>query len=378
MREGQAQRPAARLAVGVLELDALERRRRLDRIGGVAARQARLERARERDHLERRSRRLQARERDAGEPEDLARLRAQHRDAAELRAERLDRRALHAGSIVVRTAVPARGCGPRARASPARRTPPGRPATSSSKTRSRPEMPTVASSGMPRARASSTRAAGTGPSWPAIAVATGPSGDVRSAPSASGVPSRARMLARGGSVVLRVRRSPRLTPGNVRFSRPVDAGVVVLALEAHAQRRADRAEDARRDGHRHGHDRRPRACRPCPAGTRSRSLSRSRRGSRRRSPRAVWPCAPRPSARRASRGSRHAPTRRRSAPRAPRRRGARRRPSSRIRRSRGATPTPATKVRRRRARDRRRCDEAITMADNYGCPADTTRAASVR
>ena len=92
-----AQRPAAGLAVGVLELDALERGlrlhrellRRLDDLG--------LERAGERDDLEGRSGRLGSGERDAGEPEHLAAGGPQHGDPAEAARERLDRGALDVG-----------------------------------------------------------------------------------------------------------------------------------------------------------------------------------------------------------------------------------------------------------------------------------------
>ena len=197
---------------------------------------------------------------------------------------------------------------------PARSTPPGRPATSRVEDALEARDPDGRVVGdAARAAASSTRAAGTGPSWPAIAVATGPRGEVRWSPSASGVPSRARMSRAGRQRRPAVEPLAAVDAGEREVRGPVDAGVVVLALKGSAQRRADRAEDARRDGHRDAHDAVRRACRPCPARTPSRSRSRPPRGSRRRTPRAAAPCARRRSARRASRRSRpraHAATKR--------------------------------------------------------------------
>ena len=97
MCERRDQRAAARLAVGVLELDALERRRRLDREVVAALDDARLERARERDDLEHRARRLRRGERDAGQRQHLAVARPHRGDAAVAAGERLDRRALDVG-----------------------------------------------------------------------------------------------------------------------------------------------------------------------------------------------------------------------------------------------------------------------------------------
>ena len=214
-----AQRAAAGLAVGVLELDALDRGRGLDGIGRVRARQARLERTGERDHLEGRAGRLQARERDAREAGDLARPRPDHRHAAEAVAERLDRGGLdlrvdrradrprllrlgpgeqsRAGAQLAAGARPPGGLGRRARGRRRRR---------------------ARRAGTPSSRRREARSGGGSPRVPTIAAATGPSGDVRSSPSASGVPSRARMCARGGRRVVRSSPTPRSTPGNVRFS----------------------------------------------------------------------------------------------------------------------------------------------------------------
>ena len=72
-------------------------RRGLDRELRPRLDDAGLERARERDDLERRAGRLGGGERDAREPEHLARGGPQHGDAAEAAGERLDRRALDVG-----------------------------------------------------------------------------------------------------------------------------------------------------------------------------------------------------------------------------------------------------------------------------------------
>ena len=91
------QRPAARLAVGVLERDALEDRLRLHRVAPRPLGDARVERPGERDDLEHGAGRLRRGVGDPGEREHLAVARAQHRDAAEAARERLDGGALDVG-----------------------------------------------------------------------------------------------------------------------------------------------------------------------------------------------------------------------------------------------------------------------------------------
>ena len=138
-------------------------------------------------------------------------------------------------SIVVRTDFAWSGVPLPSTRLPASSVPPGRPRSSESKTRSRPVVPTVASSGTPSARSSSARAAGIAPIAPAIAEAAVPSGEVRSTPWASGVPLRKRRFARGGSCVLRLSRCPRSTPGNVRFC--VHATRAASSLPSNGRRR---------------------------------------------------------------------------------------------------------------------------------------------
>ena len=96
-RERALERAAARLAVGVLELHALERGLRLDREARARPDLAGLQRGGQRDDLERRAGRLGRRERDAREAQHLAGLGPQHGDAAEAPGQRLDRRALDVG-----------------------------------------------------------------------------------------------------------------------------------------------------------------------------------------------------------------------------------------------------------------------------------------
>ena len=93
-RERLRERPAAILAVGVLELDAAQRRRRRVGIRGLRRGDLRLERPGQREDLHRRAGRLQARERDPGEGEDLAGAGAHRHDAAEAPRQRGDRGAL--------------------------------------------------------------------------------------------------------------------------------------------------------------------------------------------------------------------------------------------------------------------------------------------
>ncbi len=121
-----------------------------------------------------------------------------------------------AGSIVVRTAVPRRGATEASTRSPARSTPPGRPVSSASNSRSRPVSPTDASAGTPRRASSAARSGGAGPMRPATSAATAPSSEARASPSASGVPSRAWIAARGGSDVVRDSFSPGRSPGWTR------------------------------------------------------------------------------------------------------------------------------------------------------------------
>ena len=119
------------------------------------------------------------------------------------------------GSIVVRTARPGRRRALPSTRPPANSVPPGRPARRSLNTRSRPEMPTSALSGSPRARSSRRRSGGIGPSCPTTCAATSGITDTRSVPWARGWPSRASRSARGASSVRRLSRSPGATPGNV-------------------------------------------------------------------------------------------------------------------------------------------------------------------
>ena len=101
--------PPQFLAVGVAELHAVERG--VGGVGedGVAVGDARLQNAREGDHLERRAGGLQAVEADARHREDLAGGGVHRDDPAVLPAERGDRGTLNSGEMLVRTAVAARG-----------------------------------------------------------------------------------------------------------------------------------------------------------------------------------------------------------------------------------------------------------------------------
>ncbi len=163
--ERERQRPAAVLAARVVELDAAQRR-----VGRVRERGRRLgdvvrQRGRRGDDLERRAGRLEARERDPGEGEDLARLRLDRDDAAEPVAERRgrgaldrdrDRRAHGRGPC-------AAWCGP-GPCVPASSVPPGCPISWRSKIRSRPLVPTVASPGCRAPRRRPARRPGSAPS----------------------------------------------------------------------------------------------------------------------------------------------------------------------------------------------------------------------
>ncbi len=151
----------------------------------------------------------------------------------------------------MRTVRPRCGATEASTRSPARSSPPGRPASSASNSRSSPLMPTGAPGGTPRRSSSAARSGGAGPTRPAISDASAPSSDSRASPSASGVPSRAWIAARGGSVVVRVSVSPRAQPGVDEIRPPVDRGAV---LELHDRERdlaRERAEDARAQHDRH-------------------------------------------------------------------------------------------------------------------------------
>ena len=111
------------------------------------------------------------------------------------------------GTIVERTGPALRGRDAASTRPPARRRPPGVPRSSSSSARSRPEIPTWASSGTPSARSSSRRSGGIGPSSPPI--------EARVAGSSSS-PLASRSGARSGSSTVRSSCSPSRTPGKVR------------------------------------------------------------------------------------------------------------------------------------------------------------------
>ena len=96
LREGVGQRSAARLAVGVLDLDALQGRGRLDGVGVRRLGDARGQRSGQREDLERRARGLEAREGDAGEAQQLARARVERHDPAQAPGQAGDRRPLDA------------------------------------------------------------------------------------------------------------------------------------------------------------------------------------------------------------------------------------------------------------------------------------------
>ena len=227
-------------------------------IGRVAAREARLERAGERDHLERRARAAAGRRTRCRRAPRISPVfglqRRRRRRTASPSASTAAR--CTSGSIDVRTALPARRwLAPRTRV-PARSTPPGLAAQLVVEDALEAREADRRVGGHARARAARRRApAGTGPSWPAIAVATGPERG-----GALGRPRRAACRrARGCSraarqLVVRVRRSPRSTPGNVRFCAQSTRASSSSPSKRQAQRRADRAEDARRDGHRDAHD----------------------------------------------------------------------------------------------------------------------------
>ena len=217
------------------------------------------------------------------------------------------------GSIVVRTALPLRGSTEASTRSPARSSPPGVPVSSASNSRSRPVTPTGAPGGTPRRASSTARSGGAGPTRPAISDASAPSSDRRASPSASGVPSRAWIVARGGIVGAAGQPLAGPQAGVDEVAVPVDRRAVVALHHGQRDPALDRAEDpgAQRDRHDDG----PVASVPPPsrrspprASTASPRCGRRRRSACCRSPRASSGVSSR-----ASRRSRRAPTRRRSA-----------------------------------------------------------------
>ena len=201
--------------------------------------------------LERRARRLEAGEGDAGEARAPRPCAVDRDDAAEAAAERGDGRLLERqGDRRAHGRGLARA---RARDDAARRrraSPPGRPARRSSKIRSRPVTPTWASAGR-RARAAPPGARpGSGRAARRSAAASRGSGEVRSSPSAEPVLSRASSVARGGSRVRGVGARRRAGPGKTSVARPVDARASV-AVTGSATSPATRPECARRMRTRH-------------------------------------------------------------------------------------------------------------------------------
>ena len=240
------QRAAARLAVGVLELHALERGRGLDREARARPDLAGLQRGGQRDDLERRAGRLGRRERDAGEREHLAGLGPQHGDAAEAPGQRLDRRALdvRVDRACARRRRPA-ACARATTRFPACSTPPGVPVSRASNSRSRPVSPTGAPSGTPRCASSAARSGGAGPTRPATSAASGPRSDRRSGPLASGVPSRARIVAAVAERRLARQLLAAAQAGEDELGAPVDRLAVHLVDHRQPDGAAQAAEDPR-------------------------------------------------------------------------------------------------------------------------------------
>ena len=170
MGEAFSQRPAAGLAVGVLELDALEHGRRLARGSCSTRGDARLERAGQRDDLEHRAGRLRRRVGDPGQREHLAvarphapRRRRSGRPAP--RPRRAGRRGRSSCAPRCRARGATRGEHALARAQLAARR--ARPARRRTRARAR-SAPTGAPGGTPRRSSSAARSGGAGPTRPAI------------------------------------------------------------------------------------------------------------------------------------------------------------------------------------------------------------------
>ena len=243
--EGDDERAAAGLAVGVLELDALRAPPRLHRVGLLRVRDPRLERARRRDDLERRAGRLQAREGDPGEGRAPRRCAGSSATTPPRRApSAVDRRLLDGrgdrrahGRRLARAGAREHPC-PRPRS-----TPPGVPSRRSSKIALEARDADLRRRRAPRARrARRARSGGIGPSWPTTCGASG-EGEERSSPLAStrAVAGEQRRRA-AGIVVTRRRRSPAPSPGktSARASR-----LPSLVAAAGRPSRRDGAEDAR-------------------------------------------------------------------------------------------------------------------------------------
>ena len=108
---------------------------------------------------------------------------------------------------------------------PASSVPPGVPGSRSWKMRSSPSRPTLASAGIAAApRRWRLRPAGIGPTVPTIWPATSGIGEVRSGPCASGVPSLASSVPRGGSDDVAMQPLAGAQPGEQQRVGEVDAG----------------------------------------------------------------------------------------------------------------------------------------------------------
>ena len=214
--EGLHERPAADLAAGVRRAG-----RRRARPGSRTGRSslelgdAGLERAGGRDHLERRARRLQQRERRARVREHGAgragRTRRRRRSGRRARRRRRARAPGRSWCARARRAGPGPG---RSRACPASSVPDGRPPSRSSKIALEAAGPDLRVGGhaeLRDARGLDVRRSGRACRRPGRRRPG--SGTSASAPCASGVPSRAVSVPRSGIVVRRVRRSPSRRPG---------------------------------------------------------------------------------------------------------------------------------------------------------------------
>ena len=229
VREGLPQRAAAGLAVGVLELHALDRGRGLDRELGARLDDALLERARQRDDLERRAGRLGRGEGDAREPQDLAGGGLQHGDAAEAAGQRLDRGALDVGvdrGAHVRAGLRlGAGDDPRAGAQDAA----GRARQPLVELALEPVEPDRRALGTPRRaqlRRRAPAARGRRGRRPRPPAARGPRAGP--GPCASGVPSRARIAPRAPSVVRALQPLALAQAGEDERRAPVDGRAVLV------------------------------------------------------------------------------------------------------------------------------------------------------
>ena len=155
------------------------------------------------------------------------------------------------GEIVVLTGLAATGTAVASMRWPASSCPPGGARQLVLEDELQPVEPDMGVGGVAARRVLPSGRTGSGPTVPTIWSATSGMGELRSGPWASGVPSLASSVPRGGSEITRCSFSPLRNPGEQQRVGVVHPGAGARSGERHLKRLMQRAPQLGRDDHRH-------------------------------------------------------------------------------------------------------------------------------